>query len=113
MSHTAEPWEDVRGFRDDGNVPGDHFTVDDDFITVYMGMEACTDFDPEKHNWAEIHGPNQEANAYCIALLPELLKVLDEIKAEFSMMRLAPETNIHNILEILGRAFLMVEGGPK
>lgn len=106
MNHTAEPWEDVRGFRDEGNVPGDHFTVDDDFITVYMGEEAVNNFDPEKHDWAEIHGPNQEANAHFIAVSPGLLGILERIKAECFVRRLSAKTNVHNILELTGRASL-------
>lgn len=61
--HTALPMEYERGFRDAAGYPGDHYTIDDDFLTIYMGKDAIENFDPEKHDWAEVHGPNQEANA--------------------------------------------------
>jgi hypothetical protein len=67
--HTKGPWDYERLFRDAGNHPGDHHTIDDDFLTIIIVED---DFDPEKHDWAEVYGPNQKANARLIAAAPEL-----------------------------------------
>ena len=49
-------WACERGFRDAGT-PGNHYTVDDDHLTIYYGEEAIDNFDPDKHAWIEVHGP--------------------------------------------------------
>ena len=51
-------WEADRCFRDAGT-PDHHYTIDDEFMTVFCGKEAVEDFDPEKHDWLEVNGPNQ------------------------------------------------------
>lgn len=69
--HTPGPWEIDRGFRDAFNHSSGHYTIDDDFLTVYMGAE---DIDDTSTNVAEVHGPNQEANAQLLYAAPDLLK---------------------------------------
>jgi hypothetical protein len=74
MKHTRGPWQEDRGFRDCFNHASGHYTVEDDYMTVYMGEESCENFDPKKHDYCEVWGSNQEANAHLIAAAPELLE---------------------------------------
>ncbi len=76
MKITEKPWEADRGFIDAGDT-NYHYTIDDEFMTVYCGRDAIDNFDPEEHDYIEIHGPNQEANAQAIEVLPELLEALE------------------------------------
>ncbi len=81
MKHTPGPWEADRGFIDAGDT-NYHYTIDDEFMTVYCGRDAIDNFDPEVHDYIEIHGPNQEANAQAIEALPELLEALEGLTEE-------------------------------
>lgn len=59
---TKGPWEVDRGYRD-AWINNGHTTIPDDHLTIYCGDEAIENFDPEKHNYIEVRGPDQEANA--------------------------------------------------
>ncbi len=94
MKHTPGPWEADRGFIDAGDT-NYHYTIDDEFMTVYCGRDAIDNFGPDEHDYIEIHGPNQEANAQAIEALPELIEALtrmvnclESIKAECSGMEI-------------------------
>ena len=89
--HTPGPWDYERLFRDAGNHPGDHYTIDDDFLTIIIAGED-DDFDPDKHNWIVVYGPNQEANARLIAAAPELLESLEEMYNLIAREHLLNET---------------------
>ena len=76
MSYTKGPWDADRGFTDMLGSSG-HWTLDDNFMTVFCGEEAIEDFDPEKHDYIEIYGPNQDANAALVKVAPDLLEALE------------------------------------
>lgn len=83
-NHTPGPWTYERGFRDVWNSTTEtHSTAPDDFLTVCLYPD--TETAPEiSDNLAEVHGPNQEANAELIAkawLIPELLEVCRAVES--------------------------------
>lgn len=75
MKVTEKPWVAERGFRDAFG-PGGHYTIDDDYITVFCGKEANREFDPDVHDFILVYGPNQEQNAEALTHLPGILRAL-------------------------------------
>lgn len=72
-AHTPSPWEAERGFRDAFSHGSGHYTVEDDFITVWIGDEPEVEHEMAGRNHATVHGPDQQANAAVIAAAPDLL----------------------------------------
>lgn len=73
--HTKGEWYAVRCYRDAISRDGDHTTISDDFMTVFMG--------DDEENHIDVHGPNQKANARLVEAAPELLAILDELESSF------------------------------
>jgi len=71
--HTPGEWLVDRGFYD-AMFNGEHTTYDNDFLDTLMDEDGDTS-DPLKNNWAQVYGPNQEANARLIAAAPDLLSL--------------------------------------
>jgi hypothetical protein len=69
--HTQGEWVADRGFKDASDRNGEHTTISDDFLTVFMGGDD--------ENYIEVHGPNQKANASLVEVAPELLALAIEV----------------------------------
>jgi hypothetical protein len=75
---TKGKWEADRGFRDCFDHSTGHYTMEDDFISVYIGNDSCDDFNPDKHDYCQVNGPNQEENAAFISMCGTVAHELDE-----------------------------------
>jgi hypothetical protein len=77
--HTPSPWQVERTEQDRFEPVGGHYTSPANFLTVFMdhGNEM------EGSNYADIHGPNQQANASLILAAPELLGALIKMVEHF------------------------------
>lgn len=73
---TAEPWQAERGFTDAFSHTTGHYTVNDQFITIYCGEEAIDSNGDEPIDLIEVHGPNQEANARLVEAAPVMFKAV-------------------------------------
>lgn len=76
QTFTAEPWQAERGFTDAFSHTTGHYTVNDQFITVYCGEEAIDSNGEEPVDIIEVHGPNQEANARLVVAAPAFFKAV-------------------------------------
>lgn len=70
--HTPGPWEYEKEHRDCFSHTSGHYTAPVEFTTIFM--DDGNELDGE--NRAEVHGPNQEANARLIAAAPDMLEAL-------------------------------------
>lgn len=76
--YTAQPWFVVRGFRDAGG-HGEHYTIDDDYLTIYPDPDGGDEFDPEASNWIQVYGPDQEKVARLISAVGIMRDALERI----------------------------------
>ena len=94
-------WVCDRGFRDAGYAPGDHYTVDDDFLTICYGEEAIEDFDPDKHAWIEVHGPYQSDQEILADLVMAHARAFHGYKGDLSNVREGDFVRLARTLRVL------------